>query len=74
VTLARPPSKREKKMLDMFEDLDPVNAVIESIVSDERWYGDTSPHWIIGAGKRWERPSKTAAEAREQREQTESNE
>ena len=55
-------------MLDMFEDLDPVNAVIVSILNDERWYGDNPPNWIISAGKSWERPSQTAAQASNQRE------
>jgi len=58
-------------MLEMFEELDPVNAAIVSILYDERWYGDSPPHWIIGAGKRWQRPSQTAEQASEQREKTE---
>lgn len=58
-------------MRDMFEDLDSVNAAIVSILRDERWYGDDPPHWIIGAGKTWQRPSQTAAQASKQRETTE---
>lgn len=58
-------------MLDMFEGLTIRNAVIKSILNDERWYGDGSPQWTISAGKPWQRPSQPAAQARDQRDKTE---
>lgn len=58
-------------MLDILEDLDPVNAVIVAVLNDERWYGDDPPHWIISAGKPSQRASQTAAQASQQRKQTE---
>jgi hypothetical protein len=54
----------------LFEGHTPVDAVIVSILHNEQWYGDDPPHWIISAGKRWQRPSQTAAQACEQREKT----
>jgi hypothetical protein len=52
----------------LFDDLTPRDAVIESILYDERWYSDDPPHWPISSGKKWERPSQTAPQAYEQRE------
>ena len=55
-------------MCKIFDDLTPRDAVIEFILYDERWYSDDPPHWPISSGKKWERPSQTAAQAYEQRE------
>jgi len=55
----------------IYEGLSLRDAVIKSILYDDRWYGDGSPHWIISKGERWQRPSQMAAQAREQREKTE---
>jgi hypothetical protein len=65
------PSKSEMEMLDMFEGLTIRDAVIKSILNDERWYGDGSPQWTISAKKPWQRPSQMAAQAREQHDKTE---
>jgi hypothetical protein len=37
---------------------------------DRRWYGDGPPQWVEAAGKRWERPCRTASDASELREQS----
>ncbi|MGO9233103.1 MAG: hypothetical protein ACLP4V_03065 [Methylocella sp.] len=57
-------------MLEVFEGLTIRDAVTVSILYDERWYGDDPPHRIISRGKRWQRPSQSMAQAREQREKT----
>jgi hypothetical protein len=58
-------------MCKIFDDLTLRDAAIVSILYDERWYGDEPPHWIISNGKRWQRPSQSAAQAYEQREKIE---
>jgi hypothetical protein len=45
-------------------DIAPHEAAIYSILDDGRWYKDSPPHWLVSAGKRWQRPCQTAAQAR----------
>ena len=58
------------EMLEICEGDDPREAVIASEFYDERWYGDRPPRWLKSAGTRFEKPSQTAAQARDQREET----
>jgi hypothetical protein len=57
-------------MLDSLMGLDPVDAAIISVLQDEKWFSDGPPHWQVGKGKDWQRPSQTAADARAQRVET----
>jgi hypothetical protein len=42
----------------------PCEAAITAVLTKEAWYEDGSPDWLVSAGKDWEWPCQTAAEAR----------
>ena len=46
------------------------NRSIRSICGNPRWRGDGDPIWIEGRGNPWERPARTAADARLLRDRT----
>lgn len=53
-------------MINMPSKRDP-RPLSNLIVADDRWQGDQEPNWVECRGTRWQRPSKTAAEAEELR-------